>query len=71
MCISPLYSATDVMDEAVEPLSQSRSMFLLAFRLNMGKDSTDSPLQHTSGNYVSRMWKAVLSVFSIDYRGSD
>ncbi len=45
MCVSPLYSATDVKDN-VEPLSQSRSMFLLVFRLNMGKDSTDSPLQH-------------------------
>ena len=47
--VSPLYSATDVMEDAVEPLSQSLSVFLLAFRLSPGNDSTDSALsrQHS------------------------
>lgn len=39
---SPLYSV-EVMDEAIEPFSQSRSMFLLEVLLRTGKDS----MEHT------------------------
>lgn len=35
-----MYSV-DVMDEAMEPFSQSLSMFLLEARLSMGNDSTE------------------------------
>lgn len=44
---SPLYS-DEVMEDVMEPFSQSRSMFLLEALLNMGKDSvehTDSALK--------------------------
>lgn len=34
----------EVMEDAVDPLSQSLSVFRLAFRLRPGNDSTDSPL---------------------------
>lgn len=37
---SPLYS-TDVMEEAMEPLSQSLSMFLLEALLSTGKESME------------------------------
>lgn len=37
---SPLYSA-EVMEDAIEPLSQSRSMFLLFTLLSVGKDSVE------------------------------
>lgn len=44
------------MEEAIEPLSQSLSMFLLDALLNMGNDSiehTDSALEHTVGEEPS------------------
>lgn len=44
---SPLYS-DEVMEDAMEPFSQSLSMFLLDALLSMGKDSmehTDSALE--------------------------
>lgn len=47
---SPLYS-TEVMDEAMEPFSQSRSMFLLEALLNMGSESTE----HTDGALVDTL----------------
>lgn len=43
----PLYSI-EVMDDAIEPFSQSRSIFLLDALLSMGNDSiehTDSALE--------------------------
>lgn len=41
----PVYSAmdVDVMEEAVEPLSQSLSVARLELRLRPGNDSTESP----------------------------
>lgn len=51
---SPVYSAmdVDVMEDAVEPLSQSLSVVRLELRLRPGNDSTDSPLlmERTNSN---------------------
>lgn len=51
---SPVYSAmdVDVMEDAVEPLSQSLSVVRLELRLRPGNDSTDSPLfmERTNNN---------------------
>lgn len=48
---SPVYSAMDVMEEAVEPLSQSLSAVRLV-RLP-GNDSTESQLDNKTGRFVS------------------
>ncbi len=51
---SPVYSAmdVDVMEDAVEPLSQSLSVVRLELRLRPVNDSTDSPLlmERTNSN---------------------
>lgn len=54
----PVYSAmdVDVMEDAVDPLSQSLSVARLELRLRPGNESTDSPLERedkyrTQGNY--------------------
>lgn len=56
---SPVYSAmdVDVMEEAVEPLSQSLSVVRLELRLRPGIDSTDSPLlmEETNSN-IKVLW---------------
>lgn len=43
--LGPVYSAmdVDVMEDAVEPLSQSLSVVRLELRLRPGNESTDSP----------------------------
>lgn len=41
---SPVYSATEAIEDAVEAFSQSLSVFLLGFLLRIGKDSIDSTL---------------------------
>lgn len=39
-----MYSATEAIEDAVEAFSQSLSVFLLGFLLNIGNDSIDSTL---------------------------
>ena len=41
---SPVYSATEAIEDAVDAFSQSLSVFLLGFLLSIGKDSIDSTL---------------------------
>lgn len=41
---SPVYSATEAIEDAVEAFSQSLSVFRLGFLLSIGKDSIDSTL---------------------------
>lgn len=60
--ISPVYSAmdVDVMEDAVEPLSQSLSVVRLELRLRPGNDSTDSPLKTRS--HIKAYWLCWRSV---------
>lgn len=54
---SPLYS-TEVMEEAIEPLSQSLSMFLLDALLSTGNESieqTDPALEDNQSLYVKQL----------------
>lgn len=44
----PVYSATEAIEDAVDAFSQSLSVFLLGFLLNIGKDSIDSTLLEQS-----------------------
>lgn len=58
---SPVYSAmdVDVMEDAVEPLSQSLSVVRLELRLRPGNDSTDSPLlmEKANSNFKA-LWRS-------------
>lgn len=54
---SPLYS-TEVMEEAIEPLSQSLSMFLLDALLSTGNESieqTDPALEDNQSLYIKQL----------------
>lgn len=68
--ISPVYSAmdVDVMEDAVEPLSQSLSVLRLEWRLRPGNDSTDSPLFMKTSSHIKAYWLSWRSIWmqSID-----
>lgn len=58
---SPVYSAmdVDVMEDAVEPLSQSLSVVRLELRLRPGNDSTDSPLfMERMNSNIRVLWRS-------------